>query len=64
MAGLAGLTAELKVAGSILAIGSGPILRVLKLLRNEGTVFALPMARLSRDLDEPLANEPQLCGET
>ena len=36
------LTAEREVAGSI--PGVGPILRVLKLLRNEGTLFALQQA--------------------
>jgi len=40
-----GLTAELEVTGSI--PGTGPTLRVLKWLRNEGTAFALQMARPS-----------------
>ena len=44
------LTAELEVAGSI--PGAGPILRVLKQLRNEGNTFALQMARPSRGLDD------------
>ena len=44
------LTAERKVAGSI--PGAGPILRVLKWLRNEGTSFALPPARPSRGSDD------------
>ena len=39
------LTAEREVAGSI--PGTGPILRVLKLPRNEGTLFALQEARPS-----------------
>ena len=44
------LTAEREVAGSI--PGAGPILRVLKYLRNEGTVFALQTAGPSRDSDD------------
>ena len=44
------LTAERKVAGSI--PGAGPILRVLKWLRNEGTSFALQPARPSRGSDD------------
>ena len=44
------LTAEREVAGSIL--GTGPILRVSKWLRNEGTAFALKMARPSRGSDD------------
>ena len=40
------LTAERRVTGSI--PGIGPTLRVLKWLRNEGTTFALQMARPSR----------------
>ena len=44
------LTAEREVAGSI--PGAGPLLRVLKWLRNEGTSFALQAARPSRGLDD------------
>ena len=44
------LTAEWKVAGSI--PGAGPLLRVLKWLRNEGTSFALQTARPSRGSDD------------
>ena len=40
------LTAERRVTGLI--PGIGPTLRVLKWLRNEGTAFALQMARPSR----------------
>ena len=40
------LTAEREVAGSI--PGAGPLLRVLKWLRNEGNSFALQAARPSR----------------
>ena len=57
VAGLAGLaqsverlTAEREVAGSI--PGAGPLLRVLKWLRNEGTSFALQAARPSRGSDD------------
>ena len=54
MAGLAQLverlTAEQEGAGSI--PGTGPVLRVLKYLRNEGTVFALQMAGPSRGSDD------------
>ena len=41
------LTAECEVAGSFL--GAGPLLRVLKQLRNEGTLFA----RLVGDVNSP-----------
>ena len=44
------LTAEQEVVGSI--PGAGPILRVLKSLRNEGTAYALQAARPSRDSDD------------
>ena len=44
------LTAERGVAGSI--PGAGPLLRVLKWLRNEGTPFALQAARPSRSSDD------------
>ena len=44
------LTAEREVAGSI--PGAGPLLRVLKWLRNEGTSFALQAARPSRGSDD------------
>jgi len=44
------LTAERDVTGSIL--GAGPILRVLEILRNEGTSFALQAARCSRGSDD------------
>ena len=44
------LTAEREVAGSI--PGTGPILKVLKCLRNEGTAFALQMVRPSRGSDD------------
>ena len=44
------LTAEWKVGGSI--PGAGPLLRVLKWLRNEGTSFALQAARPSRRSDD------------
>ena len=44
------LTAQREVAGSI--PGFGPILRVLKYLRNEGTVFALQTAGPSRGSDD------------
>ena len=44
------LTAEREVAGSI--PGTGPTLMVLKWLRNEGTAFALQMARPSRGSDD------------
>ena len=44
------LTAEREVAGSIPGVGS--ILRVLSKLRNEGTTFALQMAKPSRGSDD------------
>ena len=44
------LTTEREVAGSI--PGVGPILRVLNKVRNEGTTFALQMARPSRGSDD------------
>ena len=44
------LTAEQEVVGS--NPGVGPILRVLKQLGNEGSAFALQMARLSCGLDD------------
>ena len=44
------LTAEREVASSI--PGAGPLLRVLKWLRNEGTFFALQTARPSRGSDD------------
>ena len=44
------LTAEQEVAGLI--PGAGPILRVLKWLRNEGTAFALQAAIPSRGSDD------------
>ena len=44
------LTAEREVAGSI--PGAGPLLRVLKWLRNEGISFALQAARPSRCSDD------------
>ena len=44
------LTAEQVVMGLIPR--TGPILRVLKLLRNEGTAFDLQAARPSRDSDD------------
>ena len=44
------LTAERRVTGSI--PGTGPTLGVLKWLRNEGTAFALQMARPSRGSDD------------
>ena len=44
------LTAEREVAGSI--PGAGPLLKVLKWLRNEGTSFALQAARPSRGSDD------------
>ena len=44
------LTAEREVAGSIPE--AGPILRVLKQLRNEGTSFAQQAARPSRGSDD------------
>ena len=44
------LTTERKVAGSI--PGAGPLLGVLKCLKNEGTAFALQMARPSRGSDD------------
>ena len=54
MAGLAQLveclTAEREVAGSIPR--TGPTLRVLKTLRNEGTSFALQTARPSHGLND------------
>ena len=43
-------TAKREVAGSI--PGAGPLLRVLKWLRNEGTFFALQTARPSRGSDD------------
>ena len=43
-------TAKREVAGSI--PGAGPLLRVLKWLRNEGTFFALQAARPSRGSDD------------
>ena len=43
-------TAEREVAGSIPRVG--PILRVLKKLRNEGNIFALQMAKPSRGSDD------------
>ena len=45
-----GLTTERKVAGSI--PGAGPLLGVLKWLKNEGIAFALQMARPSRGSDD------------
>ena len=48
------LTAEREVAGSIL--GAGPVLRVLKSLRNEGTAFALQMARPAHGSDDHIKN--------
>ena len=54
MAGLAQsverLTAEREVAGLIAR--AGPLLRVLKWLRIEGTSFALQAVRLSRGSDD------------
>ena len=44
------LTAEWEVAASI--SGTGPILMVLKWLRNESAAFALQMARPSRGSDD------------
>ena len=44
------LNAERDVTGSIL--GARPILRVLKILRNEGTSFALQAARSWRGSDD------------
>ena len=44
------LTTERKVAGSI--PGAGPLLGVLKWLKNEGIAFALQMARPSRGSDD------------
>ena len=46
------LTAEREVAGSI--PGTGPILRVLKELRKEGTAFALQTAGPCRGSDDHL----------
>ena len=43
-------TAEREVAGPI--PGFGPILKVLKKMRNEGNTFALQMARPSRGSDD------------
>ena len=45
-----GFTAEREVVGSI--PGVGPILRVLKLLTNEGTSFAMQAAWPSRGSDD------------
>ena len=44
------LTAEREVAGSIPR--AGPILRILKELRNEGIPFALQAGTLSRGFDD------------
>ena len=44
------LTTEWKVAGSI--PGAGPLLEVLKWMRNKGTAFTLQMARTSRGSDD------------
>ena len=52
------LTAEREVAGSIPA--AGPLLRVLKWLRNEGTPFALLAARPSRGSDDHAKWRPRL----
>ena len=56
------LTAEREVAGSI--PGAGPLLRVLKLLRNEGTFFALQAARPSRGSDDHVKWRSRLHQET
>ena len=44
------LTAEREVAGSI--PGAGPLLKVLKELRNEGTLFSQATTRPSRGSDD------------
>ena len=44
------MTAEREVAGSI--PGAGPLLRVLKQLKNEGNLFALQAAEPSRGSDD------------
>ena len=50
------LTAEREVAGSI--PGTGPILRVLKYLRNEGISFALQMGRPTHGSDDHVKWRP------
>ena len=52
------LTAEREVAGSI--PGAGPLLRVLKWLRNEGTSSAVQAARPSRGSDDHVKWPPRL----
>ena len=56
------LTVEREVAGSI--PGVGPILRVLKKLRNEATTFVLQMARPSRGSDDHVKWQSRLQWET
>ena len=62
MAGLAQsvecLTVEREVAGLIPRVG--PLLRVLKWLRNEGTSFALQAASPSRGSDDHVKWRPRL----
>ena len=55
------MTAEREVAGSI--PGAGPILRVLKYLRNEGTAFALQTAGPSRGSDDHVEAVPSPLGD-
>ena len=52
------LTAEQEVVGLI--PGAGPILRVLKSLRNEGTAYALQAARPSHGSDDHVKWRPLL----
>ena len=56
------LTAEREVMGSI--PGVGPILRVLKKLRNDGTPLALQAARPSRGSDDHVKWQSHLRLET
>ena len=56
------LTEEHEIAGSIPV--AGPTLRVLKWLRNEGTAFALQMARPSCGSDDHVKWRSRLQKET
>ena len=56
------LTEEQEMAGSIPV--AGPTHRVLKWLRNEGTAFALQMARTSRGSDDHVKWRSRLPKET
>ena len=56
------LNAEWEVTGSI--PGAGPILRALKLLRNEGTPVAMQAGRILRGLDDHVKWRSRLQLET